>query len=295
MTDFDVVIVNYKSAAHTFECVKSVHSVAASDAVTVHVTVVNNADDSVALDAAVGAAGGAVVVHNAENVGFGVASNAGARQGDARYLLFLNPDARLAVGALQAMRAFLDDPKNTNVGIVGPEIRDGNGRLVRSSSRIPTACDLILRSIGAHVLFPNRGYPFLPLKAHQASGVVGQVMGAALVVRRPLFDALGGFDPDFFLYYEDVDLCARAAARGSACYYLKNAHAIHIGRASSSQNPTATLALHVRSRILYVRKHFGRGASAILSAVCRFIEFPLRILLGNSRAVIAAYRNLPWA
>lgn len=295
MTDFDIVIVNYKSAAHTFECVKTAHRVAASDGVTVRIIVVNNADDSVALDAAINAAGGATVIHNAANVGFGVASNAGSQQGDARFLLFLNPDARLEAGALRTVRAFLNDPKNSNVGIVGPEIHDGEGHLVRSSSRIPTASDLILRSVGAHVLFPHRGYPFLPLKAHKVSGVVGQVMGAVLIIRRPLFEALGGFDPAFFLYYEDVDLCARAAARGSACYYLKDAHAIHIGRASSSQDPSATLALHVRSRIIYARKHFGRGASAILSAVCRFIEFPLRLLRGHPRSVIAAYQNLPWA
>lgn len=294
MTDFDIVIVNYKSASHTFECVKSVHRIAASDGMAVRVTVVNNADDSVALDAAIDAAGGATVIHNPENVGFGVASNIGARSGAARFLLFLNPDARLEPGALRAMGAVLDDPNNAHIGVVGPEIHDGNGRLVRSSSRIPTACDLILRSIGAHVLFPNRGYPFLSLKVHRTSGVVGQVMGAALVIRRSLFEALGGFDPAFFLYYEDVDLCARAAAQGFACYYLKDAHAIHIGRVSSSQDPAATLALHASSRILYARKHFGKGASAILSAVCRFIEFPLRLLRGEPN-VAAAYRKLPWA
>ncbi len=295
MTDFDIVIVNYKSAAHTFECVKSARRVAASDGASINVIVVNNADDPMALDAAVDAAGGATVIHSATNVGFGVASNSGAKRSDARIILFLNPDARLETGALAAFRAFLDDPKNANVGIVGPRIHDGSGHLVRSSSRIPTASDLILRSMGAHVLFPNRGYPFLPLEAHQRSGAVGQVMGAALVIRRPLFEALGGFDPAFFLYYEDVDLCARAAAQGAASYYLKDAHVIHIGRASSSQDPAATLALHVHSRILYARKHFGHSASAILSLVCRFIEFPLRLLRGNPRAVIAAYRNLPWA
>ncbi len=294
MTDFDIVIVNYKSAAHTYECVRTSHRAAEDDGVNVRIVVVNNDDDPAVLDAAVDAAGGAVVIHNRENVGFGVASNFGAAQGDARFILFLNPDARLNAGALVAIRRFLDDPENANIGIVGPEIHDGGGHLVRSSARIPTISDLILRSMGVHVLFPQRGYPFLPLTAHQTSGVVGQVMGAALVIRRPLFQSLGGFDPAFFLYYEDVDLCARAAAQGSACYYLKDAHAMHIGRASSSQNPSATLALHVRSRIIYTRKHFGKGASAILSAVCRFIEMPLRLLRGHSGSVIAAYRNLPW-
>lgn len=294
MIDFDIVIVNYKSAAHTFECVKAAHRVAADDGVTVSIIVVNNADDPTVLDAAIGAAGGAAVIYNTENVGFGVASNAGAQRGAARFLLFLNPDARLETGALAALRAFLDNPANARIGIVGAAIYDGAGHLVRSSSRIPTAGDLILRSVGAHVLFPNRGYPYLPLAAHNISGAVGQVMGAALVVRRSLFQTLGGFDPAFFLYYEDVDLCARAAAQGAGCYYLKDARVIHIGRASSAQDPAATLALHVRSRIIYARKHFGHGASALLSVVCRCVELPLRMMRGDPRAAIAAYRTLPW-
>jgi len=295
MTDFDIVIVNYKSAAHTFECVKSVHRAAQSDEVGVRVVVVNNADDSAALEAAIDAAGGARVIHSPSNIGFGAASNIGAAQGDARYLLFLNPDARLEAGALRVMRDFLDNPANVGAGIVGPAIYDSQGNLVRSSSRIPTARDLILRSIGLHVAFPNRGYPYLPLDAHRVSGVVGQVMGAALVIRRTLFQKLSGFDPAFFLYYEDVDLCARAAERGASCYYLKDAHVIHIGRGSSSQEPLTTLALHIQSRIIYARRHFGRVASMILSAVCRFIELPLRLLRGNSKAVFEAYRRLPWA
>ncbi len=295
MNDFDVVIVNYRSATHTFACVESVHRVAMRDGISARVIVVNNADDAGLIEAGVEKAGGATIIHSSTNVGFGVASNLGAQRGDAPLVFFLNPDARLEAGSLRAIKDFLTNTAHAHVGIVGPAIHDDRGQLTRSSSRIPSAFDLMLRSMGAHVLFPRRGYPYLPLADHKKSVAVGQVMGAALVIRRSLFTALGGFDPAFFLYYEDVDLCARAATAGFSCYYLAEAHAIHIGRASSAQDPGATLALHLRSRILYARKHFGGGGAIILSAVCRFIELPLRFLRGNLRSVIAAYRQLPWA
>jgi GT2 family glycosyltransferase len=299
MTDFDIVIVNYKSAAHTVKCVESVHRVARADGLSARIFVVNNGDDAGALDSGVAAAGGAEVIHSPSNIGFGAASNLGAKGGDAPLIFFLNPDARLEPGALRQCLSFLDSSDSVGVGIVGPELSDANGQLVASCSRLPTAADLILRSTGAHVVFKSLDYPYLSLAKHQASGHIGQVMGAAMVVRRALFTALGGFDPAFFLYYEDVDLCARAAAMGAGCYYLKEAKAIHIGRASSSQDTGMTLALHVRSRLIYARRHFGPVAYAALLATCWLIEFPLRLARtfagnGSPRAVLRAYRILSW-
>jgi N-acetylglucosaminyl-diphospho-decaprenol L-rhamnosyltransferase len=194
----------------------------------------------------------------------------------------------------------LDSPASGGVGVVGPELCDANGQVVPSCSRLPTAADLILRSAGAHVLFKNFDYPYLPLSKHAASGIVGQVMGAAMAVRRSLFATLGGFDPAYFLYYEDVDLCARAKNIGASCYYLKEAKAIHIGRASSSHDTGMALALHVRSRLTYARRHFGVLAYITLLATCWLIEFPLRLARtlaggpGSPRAVLRAYRLLSW-
>src|SRR5687767_3172132 len=97
MASVDIVIVNYRSAAHTAACVAAAHDVARRDGVAVHIIVVNNGDDAAALEQSVP---GAICVHNPDNRGFAVACNMGARLGTGEYILFLNPDARLLPGCL---------------------------------------------------------------------------------------------------------------------------------------------------------------------------------------------------
>jgi len=292
MSDVDVVIVNYRSASHTAAAVASARAAAREDATDITVTVVNNADDPFHLEALVASQGSARFIHNEVNVGFGAACNAGAAQGTGRFILFLNPDATLKPGYFSACTEFMDDPSSGNVGIVGPAIEDMRGVRSRTSSALPGAGSLLARTLGL-----SQG--FLPAKVHNTSGPVGQVMGAALMIRRKLFEELGGFDPRFFLYYEDVDLCARAKSRGATTYYLATAHAVHIGRISSSHDRGMTLALYLRSRFTYARLHFGAGMQAVLILVSYAAELPLRLLRSlfggdgmTGRAVLRAYRLL---
>ncbi len=278
MTDIDVVIVNYRSASHTVNCVRTAHQVAGLDGVNVKIIVVNNGDNDEAFDQTISAAGDVTIIDNALNAGFGTACNQGAMLGDAAVILFLNPDAILAPGSLRACYTVLSDPAATDIGIIGPEIVDREGKTVPSCSRTPTLADLLIRSIGAHTLFRSTGYPFLSLADHAKSRDVGQVMGAALFIHRSLFTVLRGFDERFFLYYEDVDLCARAQALASRCYYLKTAQVMHIGRASSSQDTGLSLALHIRSRLKYTGIHFGRGAQLLLAVTSLLVELPMRLV-----------------
>jgi N-acetylglucosaminyl-diphospho-decaprenol L-rhamnosyltransferase len=157
--------------------------------------------------------------------------------------------------------------------------------------------DLVLRTAGLHVMLKGiTSYPFLPSTNHANSGYVGQVMGAVMMVRRSLFRDLSGFDERFFLYYEDVDLSARAAERGVRSFYNKDAHAIHIGRASSSQDSGMALALFLRSALTYARVHFGVLLQSLLITLTYVVELPLRLVRtlfrGRSiagRAVFRAY------
>ncbi|MEQ8735669.1 MAG: glycosyltransferase [Rhodospirillaceae bacterium] len=297
MTDVDIVIVNYKSAAHTVNCVEAASRVARQDDVAIGIFVVDNGGDAIDLQAALKTRDELHFIRNTTNDGFAAACNAGAQLGAAPYILFLNPDALLHEGALKGFTAFLSQPENAATGIVGPEIRDSQGDLVPSCSDAPTLINLILRSTGIHVLHSGLGGdPYLPLSRHQNSGPADQVMGAALMIRRPLFQTLSGFDESFFVYYEDVDLCARARAAGSTCYYLKSSTVTHIGRASSSQDSGFSLALHIRSRVTYARRHFGIVASVFLALVCSVVELPARLaqaLLGRGSmpvsGVVRAY------
>lgn len=291
MPDVDIVIVNYRSASYTAACVAAAHRTAREDGVQVTVTVVDNGDlaDVAAL---LESHGPTVLVRNPRNLGFGAACNKGAALGSAPLILFLNPDATLKPGALKALSAFLTNPQNARMGIVGPAIENEAGGIARTSSALPSVIGLLRRTLGL-----SDG--FLSARDHAASGPVGQIMGAVLMIRRSVFERLGGFDPRFFLYYEDVDLCARAAAAGYATYYLPSARAVHIGRVSSSQDPGLALALFLRSRFTYARTHFGILAQGFLVAVSYLAELPMRLLstfVGaksiTGLAVLRAYRLL---
>lgn len=291
MAEVDVVIVNYHSAAHAYTAIRSAHQVGRADGVAVSIVVVNNSDDGQDLLDAAARAGGAKVIQNDHNVGFGAACNQGAAQGSAPAILFLNPDATLTPGCLRTCLAALTD----KVGIVGPELVDAAGELAPSCSALPTVASLIGRTIGLHMLVREAGYPFLPLNAHTSSRNVDQVMGAVLFIRRSVFEAIKGFDPSYFLYFEDVDLSARAVAAGFHSRYVKEARATHVGAGSSRAASGMSLALHVASRVRYARQYLGLPIALAVAVAATAVEFPLRLvraLLRNDPAapVLEAYR-----
>ena len=259
-----VVIVNWNSGAQLRECLRSF---AAADAVAARVTVVDNASQDgssenlqapVPLD----------VVRNVDNRGFGAACNQGAAGSDAEFLLFLNPDTRLMPGSLAEPVRYLRALGNEKIGIVGIQLVGADGDVARNTARTPTAWSMAGNSIGLDRLAPRLFPPhFVTEWAHDETRVVDQVMGAFFLVRRGVFEALGGFDERFFVYYEDLDFSVRARARGWRSVYLSSARAFHRGQGTTGGATARRTFYFCRSRILYARKHFGApGALAVTLA-----------------------------
>jgi hypothetical protein len=141
------------------------------------------------------------LVRNSDNRGFAAACNQGAGRGTAPYLLFLNPDVRARPDAVAKARSYLDDPSHCDIGIIGAQLLDAEGRVQRSCARTPTVAALLLRSMFLERLCPGLVPPhFMREWDHRDTRPVDQVMGAFLMVRRQLFEALQGFDERFFLY-----------------------------------------------------------------------------------------------
>jgi GT2 family glycosyltransferase len=138
---------------------------------------------------------------------------------------------------------------------------------------------------------------------HDGSRVVDQVMGAFLVIRRSLFERLGGFDERFPLYYEDLDLALRARRAGFVSWFEASAEVMHRGGGSSRRIPAQRLGLSLLGRWRYAKKHFGRCGRGIVLLAMLGIEPWARLLdaalVGSGRAwrdVIIGYgvfvRNL---
>jgi GT2 family glycosyltransferase len=251
----DAVVVSYNSR-HTLRA--AVAPLAALDGVAV--TVVDNASPDRSLEAIADL--DVRAIESGRNAGFGFGCNLGAAAGEAPHLLFINPDARIEGADLQRLVAVLE--AEPGVGIVGPQLREEDGALIPSMRRSQRPA-----SVWATALFLHR----VLRRARWANEIVQDsaayerpaspewLSGACLLVRRSAFAQVGGFDEGFFLYCEDMDLCARVRAAGHAVRYEPGAVARHEGGHSA---PRATLfAVLATSRRRFARKHGGRAASAL--------------------------------
>lgn len=222
---------------------------------------------------------GAELIRNDDNRGFGTACNIGAARADTEFLLFLNPDARLEDGALEALVAAAETYPDAVA--FNPAISEANGRpyFKRGSVLLPRSEKL-----------PS-GWP-------EADRVVPVLTGAAFFVRHAAFEAVGGFDPAIFLYHEDDDLALRLRAQCGTLMFLRDARVMHDAGNSTVRSPqsAAFKAFHMgRSRVYATRKHHlpGAGRKALLSAVAQLIS-PLTLLSARKRAKQAAFLRGVW-
>ena len=267
------VIVNWNSGAQLRHCLRSFAAAAGND-VAARVTGIDNAAADGSCDA-LEAPVPLTVVRNSDNRGFGAACNQGAAGSDADFILFLNPDTRLMPGSLAGPGRYLQSGEYKTVGIVGIQLLDADGKIARNTARAPTAWSMVANSIGLDRLMPGIFPPhFVTEWAHDETRAVDQVMGAFLLVRRTVFEALGGFDERFFVYFEDLDFSMRARARGWSSVYLADAQAFHRGQGTTETAPARRTFYFCRSRILYARKHFrSAGALAVTAAMLTLEPF----------------------
>lgn len=279
----DVVVVNWNTGRYLATCLESVHRSAASvDLGRVIVVDNGSTDDSLARAAPWLDLPQSLVVRNPTNAGFAAACNAGARLGDAPLVLFLNPDARVLGCTLSRVVAFFGTPAARTVGICGARMLDEAGRPDIAGGPFPTP-----RVLLGHVTRLSRLLPSLfPAKRTASvarSGPIGHVIGAFLVVRRNLFEQLGGFDERYFVYYEEVDLCWRARQLGWASYHLADAEVVHTGQVSSSQIGGRRLAYSLSSRRLYARAHWNLRQRLLLALLTVAVELPARLVAESFR------------
>jgi GT2 family glycosyltransferase len=245
----DVVVVAYRSAALLDDCLESiVRDVQLGPMVPARtlVVVVDNAspDDSARVAAA---HDGVRVVASSSNRGFGGGCNLGAAAGDAEYVFFVNPDARLQAGCTSLLLCELD-PTGAN-------------------RAVPAGFEPSLRSVIGHYLLAGRlpivGRWFAPLQLPRGTTErrPDWVTGAALLVRRAAFESIAGFDESIFLYMEDVDLCRRLRENGWGIGYVPEAVVHHQlgGSQGTDQAPT-----WIRSFYAYLRRRHG----ALYTAAC---------------------------
>lgn len=274
-----IIIVNWNAGHQLHDCISSIRKYGVPY-VTQTIVVDNSSTDG--SEKTIQDIPGVTVIFSGENLGFSKACNLGAQQAKSEYLLFLNPDAALYANSLPNALAFMQDPANAKVGICGVQLLDESGRLSRSCARFPSALGFVAHAGGLDRLFPRLGHA-MDEWDHAQTREVDQVIGAFFLVRRGVFDALGGFDERFFVYFEEVDFSRRARDAGWRSVYLADAQSFHAGGGTSNQIKARRLFYSLRSRLLYAFKHFS-WVGAMLVMLATLLVEPL------SRSALALLR-----
>jgi N-acetylglucosaminyl-diphospho-decaprenol L-rhamnosyltransferase len=202
------------------------------------------------------------------NGGFAAAANRAAAQLQSDCFLFINPDAKLEKDAVRRARRYLAG--NKQCGIIGFLLVSSAGEVELSSfGAIVTPLTLFGRPRR-----PSAGRTGAPASPRQ----VGWTSGGALLIRRRVFVALNGFDPGFFLYWEDVDLCRRALAAGWHTVLLPRPGAVH-RRGASLADSKKKAKLYDESADKYFCKHYAKAICLPL----RYLRRLYRLLLPSAR------------
>lgn len=295
-----VVIVNWNSGAQLRECLQSFVSAGDDDITLARVTVVDNASADGSAEGLEAISLPLVMIQNADNRGFAAACNQGAAGSDGDFLLFLNPDTRLLAGSLGQPTRYLRSPEHEAVGIVGIQLIDSEGYVARNTARAPSPRSMIGNSLGMDRLMPSVFPPhFVTEWTHDETRVVDQVMGAFFFVRRSVFEALGGFDERFFVYYEDLDFAVRARARGWRSAYVATAQAFHRGQGTTEGAAERRTFYFCRSKLLFALKFFNSlgafaviGVTLVLEPIARIVASP-GSALATLRAFGMLWKDLP--
>lgn len=229
--DLSVVIVSYNTRQMTLECLRELY--ANRDGLAAEVWLVDNASHDGTPAAVREAFPHVNLIENDRNAGFGAANNQGMSRASAPFVLLLNTDAFVKPGAIAALVDYLKN--HPDVGVVGPRLLNRDGSLQQSCFRFPSPLRCWMENLWVYAAIRNHprisDYHHWP---HDRERRVDFVIGACLMVRREVFEKVGGFDERFFMYSEETDWQWRMRQAGWAVAFTPAAQVVHLGGGSGA-------------------------------------------------------------
>jgi hypothetical protein len=298
--DISIIIVNWKSAAFTRQCLRSIY--ANAQGLNCEVIVIDNAsydgcDRMMKADYPQ-----AIFSQSATNLGFAGANNLGFEQCTGRNILFLNPDTEIQENALQAMLSALES--SPQAGLAG-------ARLLNSDLTLQTTCVVALPSILNQALssdFLRKAFPSWKIWGMRALAdsspgpkKVEAISGACMLGKREVIEQVGVFSTEYFMYAEDMDLCAKVSKAGWTIFYVPEARIVHhaAGSSSSRQESNFSTIMIRESLIRFMQLHRGTRyarlyqCSVALTSMLRLsmlvIALPIAIFPRGYRFVSRAF------
>ncbi len=299
MKELSIVCVNWNSVGYLRECIASIY--AQTHGIDFEIIVVDNASPEGNVETLQQWFPDIRIIKSPVNLGFSKANNLGYKSSAGKYLLFLNPDTRLAGPAINVLmdqvRAMPD------AGIVGCKLLNTDLSVqTQSIQRFPTILNQLFDIEYLRLRWPAcRLWEIGALFSNSDEPVCVEVIpGACMLLRREVFEAAGGFSEEYFMYAEDIDLNYKVSRLGLNSYYVGQAALIHHGGKSSEQrgvNQWATVMKFRAMRIFY-RKTRGRlyaemyraamGCAALVRLAVLMLLFPFAGLVRKREKIVAA-------
>jgi len=276
-TDLSIIIVNWNSKEYLRNCIESV-LLWTSD-ITYEILVIDGASFDGCGEMLQRRFPQVRFIQSQKNIGFAKANNVAFRESRGRYILFLNPDTELITPAINIMFDYIQ--KVPNSGAIGCKLLNADKTVQTSCLQaFPTLLNQFLDSEVLRTLWPKSS---LWGNAHLfgtqiIAGEVEGIVGACIMVERSLFEKVGLFSEDYFMYAEDLDLCYKIIQAGYMNYYLPDASIIHFGGGSTEKSPSDFSVVMMRESVWRMMRKtrgnvysFAYRVSTMISSIGRLI------------------------
>jgi N-acetylglucosaminyl-diphospho-decaprenol L-rhamnosyltransferase len=274
--DIAVIIVNYRTAALTVESIRSLQAERSAPGLRIRVTVVDNASgDLPAIADAIAANGWSswvTAVEAPKNGGFAYGNNLGIQHacldGAPHYIYLLNPDAQIRPGAIGSLVDFLE--AHPEVGIAGSQIENTDGSEWPIAFRFPSLLSELSQGLDLGVVIRLLRTWSVARKMGDVAESVDWVSGAAMFIRPAVLAAVGGMDENYFLYFEETDLCYRAKRAGFSTWYVPASRVVHLKGQSTGMSrfhPKRLPTYWFESRRRYFATAYGIRRAVLIDIV----------------------------
>ncbi len=261
-----VIVVSYNTRELTLRCLERVTTELRGH--STEILVVDNASTDGSAQPICERFGQVTLIGCEKNVGFGAANNIAMRGASGMYFLLLNSDAFLMPGSIDAMLRSIES--DSKIGIVGPRLMNADGTLQVSCFPFPSPARAWLENLGvARLSKPASRWGDYRRWTHDRVLDVAWAVGACLLVRREVYDQIGGFDERFFMYAEETDWQRRVRDAGWRIVFTPEAQVTHLGGASGASDRPRINEHFFQSLDRYTMKHHGRlGLLSLRLAMC---------------------------
>ncbi len=276
MTDISVIIVNYNVKEFLHNSIESI--IKSSHGFNTEIIVVDNASSDGSAEYILKSFPDVKVIANKENLGFGKANNQALEIAKGKFLVIINPDTIVKEDSFRKVIEFFNN--TPDAGMAGCKVLNPDGSLQLACRRsYPGPWVSFTKVTGLSNLFPKSRlfaqYNLTYLDENQTYEV-DAISGSFMVLKREAYEKTGGFDPQFFMYGEDLDLCFRVKKAGYKVYYLHTTEIIHYKGESTKRSPIDETKHFYKAMSVFVNKHMS--ASLFINIILRTAIFLRRII-----------------